>query len=176
LRRKGNLPILSWENAHRNQPVDVPGLSYCEGAAFPTPQHSGLSIWRGGSFTLALRGLRNAISRAPRAVAQHALRALRPLRKPGAATDFAGLCSGDHLAGGAGVADSGAALRSLPAQIFFRKAAATRKRKRPNCAGRLIPGNSKLKSLAPDSREIFFGRTRNEKVPVACHSLEYLSR
>jgi hypothetical protein len=66
-----------------------------------------------------LRNVRNAISRAGGAAAALVACALRNLRQCEIEKDIAGICAGDGSVSGAAAAISGAALRTMPTQIFF---------------------------------------------------------
>jgi hypothetical protein len=131
------LTMLPVESGHRNQPVDVPRLSCCEGPAFETPVGSGLFVGCGGNFAVALRDVRNAIPSAARAVAEFGLRALQNVRELRIAANLTGICSRHHIHGRASAEDSSVALSAMPAQVFFREAAAERERERRSGAQRL---------------------------------------
>jgi hypothetical protein len=119
--------MLSGERRDRNQLDKLPGLSQYQQPAFQTPFGPRLSLQRCGHSAVALRIVRDAISRPPDAVSHLLLRALRDLRQPRIAAHRRRARAGRD---GDSLADARApraALRTLPPQIFFRKTAATRR-------------------------------------------------
>ena len=119
----------SWHKrkTHHDRSDSLSSVPCFEHPAFQTPVGAGLSIQRRGRPAVALRNLPHAISCAADTISHFALRALRELRQPGIATHRRGTRAGRGCGFWANPEIAGAALRSLPSQIFFRAAAATRK-------------------------------------------------
>jgi len=69
----------------------------------------------GGNGSVALRSVRETISRALRGAAEYAFCAVRNMRKPGIAEDFGGLCAWAPGHSGAYAGIAGNALRSVQA-------------------------------------------------------------
>jgi hypothetical protein len=126
-------PTLGAKKGDQYRTDYLPGVPFFEHPAFQAPVGAGLSIQRRGRPAVALRNLPHAISRAAHADSHFALRALRELRQPRIAAHLRGARAWRARSFWANPEIAGAALRSLPSQIFFRAAVAT-----PNtsCDGR----------------------------------------
>src|SRR6267378_3154302 len=127
-------PMLARENADRKSPISLPLLSRVEDAAVEAPEGGGLFIWSCGRLAVAVRKVRNEVLRARRAGAQSLLCALRDLRQFGIATNRRGARAGDDDEVLASAANSGAAMRTVPAQVFLGEAGDERRTKSGTCA------------------------------------------
>ena len=130
LLRAAPSPMLCEESSDRNQPDKLPGLSQCQYPAIQTPVSAGLSFWPCGNATVALRGLRVAILRAPDAVSHVSVRALRNLRQPGVATHLRRARSRHDRISRPYPGAPRATLPTLPPQVFFSAPVAPRRAKR----------------------------------------------
>ena len=119
----------SWHKrkTHRDRSDSLSSVPCFEHPAFQAPVGAGLSIQRRGRPAVALRNLPHAISRAADTISHFVLRPLRELRQPGIATHRREARAGRACCLWADPEIAGAALRSVPSQILFRAAVATRK-------------------------------------------------
>src|SRR6266850_8396116 len=132
-------PMLAGESADRKSPASLPQLPWVEDPAVETPDGAGLSIWICGRLAVALRKVRNEVLRARPAGAPSLLCALWDLRQFGIATNRRGARAGDDDEVLASAANSGAAMRTVPAQVFLGEAGDERRTKSGSCAGQVRP-------------------------------------
>jgi len=107
--------MLTGENDDRKPLTSVPALSRIEDAAVKTPVGGGSSSWIWRCVAVALRSVRSAVLRARGAGTQSFLRALQELRQFGIAANRRGARPGDGCDVFASAADSGVAMRTVPA-------------------------------------------------------------
>jgi hypothetical protein len=88
---------------------------------------------------MALRRVCSAVLCAGGAGAGSFVRALRDLRQLGIATHLGGTRSGNEFAGLAAATRSGVALRTVPAQVFFREAVDERSTKSRSDGNKVSP-------------------------------------
>jgi hypothetical protein len=119
LRRIAIIAYACERNDDRKPPVSLPSLSCLEDAALEAPVGNGSSFWIWGRVAVALRSVRNAVLRARDAGAPSFLCALRDLRQWGITAHLRGARSRDDCNSLASTADSGVAMRAVPAQVFF---------------------------------------------------------
>jgi hypothetical protein len=108
-----------------------------EEPAFQTPVGAGLPLWFRGDPAVALRVLPGAISRPPDAISYILVRALRDLRQPRIAAHRCRARAGRNCDFRTDPRASGAALRTVPAQVFFRATVAKAKAARGGGEGQL---------------------------------------
>jgi hypothetical protein len=107
--------MLCEEKDDRKPLVSLPSLSCLEDAAVEAPVGDGSSFWIWGHLAVALRNVRNAVLRAGDAGAPSFVCALRDLRQWGIAAHLGGARSRDNFNFLAGAANSGVAMRAVPA-------------------------------------------------------------
>jgi hypothetical protein len=107
--------MLAGENADRKSLISLPALSWIEDATVEAPVGGGPSSWIWRCLAVALRSVRSAVLRARGAGTQSFLCALQELRQFGIATNRRGARPGDDCDVLASVADSGVAMRTVPA-------------------------------------------------------------
>src|SRR5260370_26138513 len=115
------------ERADRNRADKLSGLSQREYPALQTPVGAGPSLCFRGTPSLALRSLRGAILFTLVAVSHAPVRALQNLRQFGITAHLCGAHHRRDFHCWTLTRNPRAALRTLPAQIFFRAPASPRR-------------------------------------------------
>jgi hypothetical protein len=145
-------PIVCRERKDQPQPDKLPGLSCLERPAIQTPLDAGPSFRLRGHSAVALRILRGSISRPRDAVSQLPSCALRDLRQPRIAAHLRRTRAGRNRAARTDPRAPSPPLRALPAQVFFRAAAAPRRAFGSNRAKQVALGRIRAMRISPSMK------------------------